>query len=152
MANGGGYLMDTYDPETGEVLEEEKWEFYPIDEYEDIRKMMFDVLAGRVQAHEGATILSGALIKRIPIKIALQDKIFKSFTSMFQVMDDSYMKTTYQQSKVDTRLMVENPDYRELHKQLSDVNGFMNALNVGIDAIKMIDRSSWGRRQVKTGE
>ncbi len=139
----------TYDSETGEITEDfpGEYQFKKIETHEQVKLMMLDVLGGKLKAHEAVVYLTGALIDRIPLKLHYQDNIFKFFITRYDVFDDAYIKSTYSQTKVDTRLMIECPEYKEMKDSLDSINGFMNALTMAIDAVKMIDRSSWGRRQ-----
>ena len=128
-----------------EYANSETGELYEIKTAQDVKELMWEVERGNLKAHKAIVILYSIRIDLLDSKRWIQEQMFNIWTEEVDITDPSYMKSSYTQSKVDNQLMVKFPRYKELHKERSEVDGMMGAVELAADAIKMIDRSSWGR-------
>ena len=128
-----------------EYANSETGELYEIKTAQDVKEIMWEVERGSLKAHKATVILYSVRIDLLDSKRWIQEQMFNIWPEEVDITDSSYMKSSYTQSKVDNQLMIKFPRYKELHKERSEVDGMMGAIELAADAIKMIDRSSWGR-------
>ncbi len=135
--------MESLHKDTGEVFELE-----PINSFEDLEKLIQDVMMNRVKTYEAQALLAGARIRLSRRKLACQDGLFNAYADKLDFTEDSkYWKSTFDAKKIRDQLTVENPEYAQQAKELDNIQALLNCIEVVTDFVKATQWSSWGRKQ-----
>lgn len=135
--------MESIDRKTGEVDVLE-----PINSFDDLEKLIQDVMMDRVKTYEAQALLAGARIRLAQKKLAYQDGLFNAYADKLDFAEDSkYWKSTFDAKKIRDQLSVENPEYAAQAKELDKIQALLGCVEVVTDFVKAVQWSSWGRKQ-----
>lgn len=149
--------FDTYavDKKTGEVRFNYEG-IKPLESVEDIKPVIFKILKGEIRPADGFGIFFAAYLDAARDKRFIQGRIFDFIAQHYDFHGDDYLKSTFTMAKIENRLMTDpahdkdgENQFKKLKDREAEIITMQGSLSIALDFVKLAERSSWGRKQIK---